>query len=223
MDEFKVRMSGLPVGLVSALMVTLILFIALPLLTQFQPSNKAREKAKGVLLSTKRPPPPPPENRDEPKEQEMKERKVEQKAKQKQRMRPQMKMPKFAMGGAGGGVGTVKIAMKTDFNISDSLFMSAFNAHEVDQPPRILRSFPPQYPFLAKRDGIEGRVILRIVVNAAGEAEEAEVDKAEPPEVEETFADAALKTVKRYKFKPAMKGGKAVNCIVKIPIAFTME
>ena len=220
MDEFKVGMSGLPVGLVSALFVTLILFIALPLLTQFQPSHKARERTQGLLISSRRPPPPPPEDRDEPKKQEMKEKKVEKKAQKQQRSRPKFETPKVSLGSGGSNVGGVKIAMVQDFAISDSLFMSAFNMNEVDQPPRAIRVFPPQYPFLAKRDGIEGRVVLRIVVDTEGNAKEAEVDKAEP---EGVFDDAALKVVERYKFRPAMKGGKPVNCIVKIPIVFQMD
>lgn len=220
MDEFKVRINGLPLGLLSALFVTLLLFIALPLLTQFQPSHKRTEKTRGVLISTRRPPPPPAEDRDEPKKQEMKDREIKKQTQQQQRTRPKFETPKVSLGSGGTGVGGVKIAMVSDFKISDSLFMSAFNLNEVDQPPRPIRVFPPQYPFLAKRDGIEGKVTLRFVVDAEGNAKEAEVDKADP---EGYFEDAALKVIERYKFKPAMKGGKPVNCIVKLPIVFEME
>ncbi len=220
MDEFKVRMSGLPVGLVSALFVTLVLFIALPLLTQFQPSHKAHEKKQGILISTRKPPPPPAEDRDEPKKQEMKEKKVQKQTQKQNRARPKFEAPKVALGSGGSGVGGVKIAMVQDFAISDSLFMSAFKLSEVDQPPRAIRVFAPQYPFLAKRDGIEGKVYLRIVVDTEGNAKEAEVYKAEP---EGVFEEAALKVVERYKFRPAMKGGKPVNCIVVQPISFTMD
>jgi len=208
------------VGVVSALLVTLILFIALPLLTQFQPSNKQQDQKRGVLISTRKPPPPPPEDRDEPKKQEMKEKQQQKKTQKQQRARPKFETPHVNLGSGGSGVGSVKIAMVSDFKISDSLFMSAFNLNEVDQPPRPIRVFPPQYPFLAKRDGIEGRVVLRIVVDSEGNAKEAEVDSAEP---EGIFEEAALKVVERYKFRPAMKGGKPVNCIVKLPISFTMD
>lgn len=223
MDEYKVPMNGLPVGLVSALVVTLLLFIALPLLTHFQPSHKTQDRTRGILISSRRPPPPPAEDRDEPKKQEMKKAETKKQTKQQQRSRPKFDTPRVSLGMGGSGVGGVKIAMKSDFNISDSLFMSAFNLNEVDSPPRPVRVFPPQYPFLAKRDGIEGRVVLKFVVDANGVAKEAEVDRVEPEGIEGVFDAAALKVIERYKFKPAMKGGKPVNCIVKLPISFTME
>jgi protein TonB len=220
MDEFKVRMNGLPVGMVSAIIVTMLLFIALPLLTHFQPHHAKKERVAGMLISTKPPPPPPSEDRDKPQEQEMTKKELKPETQRQRRVQPRFEAPRVTLGAGGIGVSGVKIAMVSDFKVSNSLFMSAFNANEVDKPPSTLRSFPPQYPFLAKRDGIEGKVMLRIVVNAQGEAEEAEVTKAEP---EGYFEEAALKTVKKYKFRPAMKGGKPVNCIVYIPISFNME
>jgi protein TonB len=109
------------------------------------------------------------------------------------------------------------------FNVSDSLFMSAFNMSEVDQRPRVIRSFPPQYPYLAKRDNITGRIVLKFVVDVDGLAKEPEVVSADPPEVMEIFQEAALKAVERYKFKPAVKNGNNVLCIVRLPIVFELE
>jgi protein TonB len=223
MNEFKIRHGGLPIGLLSAVIVTLLLFIALPLLTQFQRTFKSKEKVQGTLISSRKPQPPPAEDRDEPKKQEMKKKEVKKEVRKTRKVQPKFSVPKVGLGTAGSGIGGIKIAMTSDFNVSDSLFMSAFNMSEVDQPPRTLRTFPPQYPYIAKRDNIEGRIVLKFVVDVDGSAKEPEVVRAEPPEVLELFAEAALKAVERYKFKPAVKNGKGVLCIVKLPIVFELE
>jgi len=223
MDEFKIHHGGLPLGLLSAVIVTLLLFIALPLLTQFQRAFNSKEKTQGTLISSRKPQPPPAEDRDEPKKQEMKQKEAKKEVKQERKAQPKFDVPKVGLGGAGSGVGGIKIGMVSNFNVSDSLFMSAFNMNEVDTPPRVLRSFPPQYPYMAKRDNIEGKIVLKFVVDVDGNAKEAEVVSADPPEVLDMFSEAALKAVERYKFKPAVKNGNDVLCIVKLPISFTLE
>jgi protein TonB len=58
------------------------------------------------------------------------------------------------------------------------------------------------------------------VVDVDGLAKEAQVVTAQP---EGVFEEAAFKAIERYKFKPAVKGGKTVTCIVKLPIAFQLR
>jgi outer membrane biosynthesis protein TonB len=65
--------------------------------------------------------------------------------------------------------------------------------------------------------------VLRFVVDVDGLAKEAEVLRAEPPEVEEIFSGHALKALKRYKFKPAVKDGKKVLCTAILGISFNLE
>jgi protein TonB len=153
----------------------------------------------------------------------MKKKEVKKEVKQRRKARPKFDAPRLNLGAAGSGIGGIQISMNQDFNVSDSLFMSAFNMSEVDQPPRPMRTFPPNYPYLAKRDNITGRLVLKFVVDVDGLAKEAEVLRAEPPEVLEIFRDAALKAIERYKFKPAVKNGKDVICIAILPIAFNLE
>jgi protein TonB len=220
MDEFKIRRGGVPVGAFSAVIVTALVFVALPLLTQLSPITAKRNRAQSILISSRKPAPPPDSDRDRPKEQKLVDKQPQKQARQAQRAQPKFDVPKVNLAMSGSAIGGIKIGMVQNFNISDSLFMSAFNLNEVDQPPRTLRAFPPQYPYLAKRDNIQGKVVLRFVVDADGNAKEAEVVSSTPAGV---FDDAALKAVERYKFKPAVKNGKPVNCIVKLPISFTLE
>ncbi|MFC1838653.1 TonB family protein [Thermodesulfobacteriota bacterium] len=94
-----------------------------------------------------------------------------------------------------------------------------FPGFQVDQQPVITRMVKPIYPFSAKSSGIEGRVILRFIVDEKGIVQKPEVLEAEP---EGVFEDAALAAVVKYRFKPAKIDNRPVKCIVKMPISFTL-
>ncbi len=56
-----------------------------------------------------------------------------------------------------------------------------------------------------------------------GNPQEPQVVKVEPEEVAGVFDESALETVRKYKFKPAIKDGAPVDCIVRLPISFTLS
>ncbi len=202
-----------------ALVVTTILFMLLPMLTQFQKSYQKRQRVYHVLISQRRPPPPPEPERD--KKIEQKEIKKPKKAqKRTQPTRPKIDVPRANLGAGLGGTIQISGLLSTDFKVSDSLFVTAFSPNEVDQPPSTLSVFEPRYPFEARQKGIEGWVTLRFVVDSKGRAQEPQVRDSEP---EGTFEEAALEAVSRYRFRPAYKGGKAVDCIAKLTIRFNLN
>ena len=88
-----------------------------------------------------------------------------------------------------------------------------FNADYLDNPA-------PPYPSVARRNGEQGRVILRVLVNTSGSAEEIEVRTSSG------FArldEAARETVRRWKFVPARRGPQPVAAWVLIPLSFRLE
>ena len=89
-----------------------------------------------------------------------------------------------------------------------------------DEQPKIVKYYPPIYPFKARAKGIEGRVLLRFIVDKAGYVQNPEVVSAEP---EGVFEQAALDTVVNYKLKPAIKDGESVSSIVKLAISFSIN
>jgi TonB family protein len=103
---------------------------------------------------------------------------------------------------------------KEEVNKAQDYMMS-----EVDVKPRVIRAFPPQYPYDAKINKIEGRVLLKFVVDTDGKAWGAEVVEADP---EDIFDQSALDSVLRYEFEPAIKDGMPVSCIVRMPISYTL-
>ena len=89
----------------------------------------------------------------------------------------------------------------------------SFNAAYLDNPS-------PLYPAIAKRAGEQGKVVLRVRVDASGRAESVEIQASSgSPRLDQ----AALETVKRWRFVPARQGDQAVVASVLVPITFSLE
>lgn len=88
-----------------------------------------------------------------------------------------------------------------------------FNASYLDNPA-------PSYPILSRRSGEQGRVVLRVLVSAAGTAEEAQIRESSG---HARLDDAARTTVLTWRFVPAKRGSQPVPAWVLIPISFRLE
>jgi len=219
MDSAKSRFMGIPLGIVFAIVVNGILFMGLPLLTQIQRSFQSRDLDSSILLTQHKPPKPPDPEKDK-KLKEKKPKKVKQKKnQQRKKSKPKIDLPKFSFGAA-NMAGNLAIAAAPRQELTTSMLRTAFTLSEVDQPPRILRKIDPLYPFAAKRKNIQGSVTLRFIVTKEGTVVEPSVVKSEPPEI---FDSSALKAIIRWRFKPAIKDGKAVDVIIIAPLKFKLQ
>lgn len=88
-----------------------------------------------------------------------------------------------------------------------------FDADYLDNPA-------PEYPRLARRNGEQGRVVLRVLVNAAGRADDIEVRTSSG---HLRLDQAARNTVRSWRFVPARRGDDPVPAWVLIPISFRLE
>ncbi len=95
-----------------------------------------------------------------------------------------------------------------------------FNPDEVDSMPQAVATSQPIYPYRAKRLGVEGSVKIRFLVNTSGKTDLFKVLVSEPPG---EFEQAVEKTVKSWKFKPAVKDGRAVETWVETVVEFKLE
>ncbi|HLN20935.1 MAG TPA: TonB family protein [Bacteroidales bacterium] len=76
-----------------------------------------------------------------------------------------------------------------------------------------------RYPETARQNGIEGRVIVRFVVNAQGKVENAVVMKGVDPELD----NEAVRVVSMLdNFVPGTQGGKPVSVYYMVPITFSL-
>lgn len=84
----------------------------------------------------------------------------------------------------------------------------------------ILREPAPEYPAAAQAGGQSGRVDLRVLVGADGRAKDIAVKRSEPAGV---FDEAAVSAAKRWRFKPQLENGKAVDGYLLVPIEFRLS
>jgi protein TonB len=80
-----------------------------------------------------------------------------------------------------------------------------FGLHEVDQKPVSLATLKPDYPFRAKRMGIEGYVTVQFLVDRSGRTQDLTIVAAEPTGI---FDQTVRKAVPRWRFKPGKKAGR---------------
>ncbi len=80
---------------------------------------------------------------------------------------------------------------------------------------------PPRYPTAALQAHQTGRIVLKVLVSAAGEPESAEVYEAKPAEAAQAFADSSIAAVMQWRFNPGMKDGEPVPGYVLIPFDYT--
>jgi protein TonB len=85
--------------------------------------------------------------------------------------------------------------------------------------PVIQKKVEPNYPDIARRARIEGKVILQAVVNKEGDVNEVNVLSSTNP----MFNDAAIEAVKQWKYKPALQNGKPVSVYYTIRVDFRLR
>lgn len=78
---------------------------------------------------------------------------------------------------------------------------------------------PPRYPYLARRRGQEGRVLLRVRVSSAGDAAAVSIRRSSGYRL---LDDAAVEAVREWRFVPASRGESPVAGTVDVPITFKL-
>ena len=94
----------------------------------------------------------------------------------------------------------------------------------VVEPPRhdlaYLNNPAPSYPVFAKRAREQGKVFLRVQVDASGQVTAIDIHRSSGSE---RLDKAALAAVRRWRFAPARSGERAVAGVALVPINFSLE
>ncbi|MGE4170214.1 MAG: TonB family protein [Candidatus Margulisiibacteriota bacterium] len=90
----------------------------------------------------------------------------------------------------------------------------------VPAEPSYLENPAPSYPAAARRRGLEGLVLLQVDVNTSGRATSVSLKKSSGHGI---LDEAAIRAVKTWIFKPAMRGRTPIDCTVDVPIRFQLE
>ena len=112
----------------------------------------------------------------------------------------------------------------TLFSLLLFFFVLGFNAIAQDKQPepiggieQILKNVV--YPISAKEAGIEGKVLVKAIIDESGNVAETEVIKSVNTDCDKAAVDA----IKKTKFTPVTKDGKPVKAEVVIPIMFKLS
>lgn len=91
----------------------------------------------------------------------------------------------------------------------------------VEEKPDRLSGPIPEYPQLLRSAGIEGTVIVQVVIDTMGRAEpnSIKVIRSPNPGFDQPVRSAVLRTL----FRPARVHGRAVRVLVQIPYNFTLQ
>lgn len=96
----------------------------------------------------------------------------------------------------------------------------------VEQKPLVraeadyLNNPKPTYPRLSKRMGEQGEVRLRVLVAVDGRVASVQLSRSSGYD---RLDEAALESVKHWRFKPATQGGEPLETWVEIPVKFVLE
>lgn len=91
--------------------------------------------------------------------------------------------------------------------------------YQVDSEPQVASEVKIPYPEEARRAGIEGTVTLSITIDTEGKVVAAKVISGPGYGLNE----AAREAIKRFRFKPAVKGGEAVSTEMKYSYTFLLD
>ena len=96
-----------------------------------------------------------------------------------------------------------------------------YTAKELDVQPSALRRPEPVYPVRAEEQGVAGRVVIRLHLEADGGIGRIEVVSVTPGGTfGEMFRKATLDSLKDTRFSPAQRNGRPVRAVVEIPVVF---
>ena len=90
--------------------------------------------------------------------------------------------------------------------------------YSLTEKPEIVEQGIPKYPELAKKAGIEGTVVVKVLVGYEGNVESTELVKSV-----EVLDEAALEAARQFKFSPAKLDGKPVKVWMALPFKFKLQ
>ena len=112
------------------------------------------------------------------------------------------------------GDGDIKVEITEDYIPSSTEFQA------LENPPEMIHEVKPVYPPFAQKALIEGKAIVRALVDKDGNVREANIAKTSGVQ---SLDDAAIKAALECKYKPGIQNGRPVFCWVTYPVVFQLD
>jgi periplasmic protein TonB len=94
-------------------------------------------------------------------------------------------------------------------------------ASQVAVPPVLLSDVRPKYPPIARARGVEGLVVVEVIIDHEGHVES---DSVQVKQSASAFDAAATEAVRQWRFRPARNAaGRTVRVILEVPIRFQLR
>jgi len=136
---------------------------------------------------------------------------------QTQEQMAQQQAPSLSDVGTGQAQITQDIKIEQNKENSDEPDMNAFTP--VEKLPEMVVQAKPDYPEIAKRAGITGKVYIKVLVDKEGRPKKAVVIKTDSELFNQPAIDAAMKSA----FTPALQNNHPIAVWIVLPYRFTLE
>lgn len=202
---------GWPLSVLAAMGLTAVVFGVLPFTTAISGLRQKQLLLRSADLAAPPPvaeaePPPPPPVEEKPPEPPPKLADAPQ------------SMPISAnldlavgSGGALAGFGDLRTLAASE-SAADT-----FDVADLEKRPEPVSQVGPVYPADLRKARIEGAVTVVFVITEEGRVDEPRVDTSSRPE----FERPALDAIRKWRYRPGMKDGKAVRTFARQPFRFT--
>lgn len=203
----------LTAGTVCGIIVSLLIFLAIPLTQIFTEYEKAPEEIEALEMAPP-PPPPPPEDPPPPPEPEEEE------------PPPELDTPPppltldmldLALEPGTGNSLAGDFALPTfDVGQKDLGSLDIFDINAVDTKPQPRKQASPNYPIAAKRQKLEGYAMAEFIIDENGNVINVVIKQSSNPIFEKPTIDA----IRRWKFTPGEKDGRKVKTRTRVKIPY---
>jgi protein TonB len=203
-------------SLLGAAIVTLALFMVLPLMESISKPPDPDTLVQGTDAIA---PPPPPPVQEEEEEEPPKE---EEKPPELTEVAPPLDLSQLELSlnvsGGDGGPGDFVVKLPTSFASAGGGDDALFSVSDLDQKPRAIYQ-PSPVLTNALRNAVKNApvtVYILFIVDQNGRVQNPIIQNPSNPE----FEKAALSAVKNWKFEPGKRSGQAVRFRMRVPITF---
>jgi len=122
-------------------------------------------------------------------------------------------------GSAKGLGGTGNGSAGTGFGLGSGNSAGSYQTGIALTQARVRDTPRPEYPENARREGREGRVLLRVLVDDQGRSKLVEINSSSGSD---TLDRAAAEAIKHWRFHPARQGDQPIESWLRIPIEFRL-
>lgn len=203
-------------GSVIGIIISGLLFLAIPLTQIFNDFDKNPEQIETINVAPP-PPPPPPEDPPEPPPPEEEEPPPELNTPPPPISLEQLDM---ALNPGTGGSMAGDFALPTlDLGSSDLGGLEIFDINDLEVKPEPRRQGAPQYPAAARRRGQEGFATAEFIIDQNGKVSSVKITASSDP----IFERPTIEAIRKWRFIPGEQNGRPVKTRTRVRLPYTIK